>query len=733
MNYRFYDRYRIFNDRRRGRFPYRIYYEDYRSSILTVTSVDPLIVENGKAHKTSKYELMNRIGKDARLVIRRGQEFYINLTLSRNYDPINDGISLVFTLNGVPHVSSGLGTLVAIPVLEENETSNGTWQANIDKLEENEMRIKIIPNADAIIGKWKIEIDTKRKDSGGAISFSLEEQFYLIFNPWCKDDAVYLPDESEREEYVLMDSGLIWRGTHNSMTSTAWKYAQFEENILECAIYLMINVGGVRSKSRNDPVMISRCLSAAINANDDNGVLIGNWSEDFHGGTEPTKWLGSKKILQEYFRKKKSVKFGQCWVFAGVLATICRTLGLPCRVVTNYLSAHDTENSLTIDYFVDEEGKVMKELSNDSVWNYHVWNEVWMKRLDLGPEYSGWQAIDATPQELSSDLFRCGPASVVAVKNGEILKPYDNAFLFAEVNADTVFWRYNGPSQPVKLVSRRIDAIGLSISTKAVGKWSREDITDTYKHPEKTTEERDIMLKALRQSESSFSRFYLNEDFNDIRFNFDLLDDIIIGQPFNVRMNVQNLSNDEDYRVNLILRVDVVNYTGVVGKEVKKIKMDNMLINPNADDSIDLPVTWREYSPHLQNDTTFQISCLATIKETDFEYYAQDDLRVKKPEIIVKVLSDPKVYYELQCSAEFENPLPISLRKGKFLIDGPGLKKQLELVLSQPVESGEIAKCSFSMIPKQSGKATIIVKFYSKELSDVDGFKEFMVKSGNSY
>lgn len=99
----------------------------------------------------------------------------------------------------------------------------------------------------------------------------------------------------------------------------------------------------------------------------------------------------------------------------------------------------------------------------------------------------------------------------------------------------------------------------------------------------------------------------------------------------------------------------------------------------------------------------------------------------------MQVLSDPKVYYELQCSAEFENPLPISLRKGKFLIDGPGLKKQLELVLSQPVESGEIAKCSFSMIPKQSGKATIIVKFYSKELSDVDGFKEFMVKSGNSY
>ncbi len=34
--------------------------------------------------------------------------------------------------------------------------------------------------------------------------------------------------------------------------------------------------------------------------------------------------------------------------------------------------------------------------------NFHVWNEVWMERPDLEPGgYSGWQAIDATPQEES--------------------------------------------------------------------------------------------------------------------------------------------------------------------------------------------------------------------------------------------------------------------------------------------------------------------------------------------
>ena len=33
--------------------------------------------------------------------------------------------------------------------------------------------------------------------------------------------------------------------------------------------------------------------------------------------------------------------------------------------------------------------------------NFHVWNESYMARPDLPPGYGGWQAFDATPQELS--------------------------------------------------------------------------------------------------------------------------------------------------------------------------------------------------------------------------------------------------------------------------------------------------------------------------------------------
>lgn len=47
---------------------------------------------------------------------------------------------------------------------------------------------------------------------------------------------------------------------------------------------------------------------------------------------------------------------------------VCRTLGIPTRTITTYSSAHDTQNSLTVDYFVDEKGEIMEELASDSIW-----------------------------------------------------------------------------------------------------------------------------------------------------------------------------------------------------------------------------------------------------------------------------------------------------------------------------------------------------------------------------
>ena len=51
------------------------------------------------------------------------------------------------------------------------------------------------------------------------------------------------------------------------------------------------------------------------------GVVVGNWSGRYKNGKHPSAWTGSVKILRQFVSTKKPVKYGQCWVFAGVLTT----------------------------------------------------------------------------------------------------------------------------------------------------------------------------------------------------------------------------------------------------------------------------------------------------------------------------------------------------------------------------------------------------------------------------
>jgi len=45
-----------------------------------------------------------------------------------------------------------------------------------------------------------------------------------------------------------------------------------------------------------------------------------------------------------------------------------RVLGIPCRVITNFNSAHDTNNNLVIEEYYSETGQKLK-YSNDSIWS----------------------------------------------------------------------------------------------------------------------------------------------------------------------------------------------------------------------------------------------------------------------------------------------------------------------------------------------------------------------------
>lgn len=178
-----------------------------------------------------------------------------------------DAVSLVFAVGDVEKPSFGHGTLVAV-ALKNKSTELGRsfeWGASVNSITGDILEILIKPAATALVTQWKLDIDTKLMSTSVSKSFSLPQPFYCLFNPWCREDQVYLEDERARNEYVLSDTTLIWKGTYNRLRPTPWRLGQYERDVLDCALHVIAYVGKIGPSSRGNPVKISRALSAAVN------------------------------------------------------------------------------------------------------------------------------------------------------------------------------------------------------------------------------------------------------------------------------------------------------------------------------------------------------------------------------------------------------------------------------------------------------------------------------------
>ncbi|CAH3034647.1 unnamed protein product [Porites lobata] len=510
--------------------------------------------ENRMAHRTDDYE-------SEELIIRRGQEFQVTVTFDRVYRPESDQIILQFATGKKPQESKG--SLVRVTL--RDVLTPKQWGMKIKE-------VSVIPSANAIIGRYEVFLETKTRDSDGKLSVfrrKEDEIVCILFNAWCQDDVAYMDNEEERLEYVLADHGRIWVGSEWSNWGIPWVFGQFEDVSLNCALWLLDNSGlAEHPEAKSSPIPIVRTLSAQVNFDDeDGGLLLGRWSEPYTDGTKPTGWTGSVNILEEFWKTKNHVKYGQCWVFSGLVTTLLRALGLPTRSVTNFQSAHDHDRSLTIDTHFDKNGDPIKEW-DDSVWNFHVWNESWFKRPDLPAGHDGWQAHDATPQETSEGIYRCGPASLKAIKNAEVYLPYDTGFIFAEVNGDKVRWDVDFSDNSVKAFVTEKSAVGKKISTKLPSQnsaRSRLDVTNDYKYPEGTEEERRAVEMAYNFSsrKASFNIYEVEE--GDVAISLDWPNDLKFGDSFDVKVVVTNSSNYKR-TLNLKITSTMAFYTGIAGK-----------------------------------------------------------------------------------------------------------------------------------------------------------------------
>ncbi|XP_030634772.1 protein-glutamine gamma-glutamyltransferase 2-like [Chanos chanos] len=623
---------------------------------LDISKVDLHYEENNKEHHTDEISL-------GRLIVRRGQSFKLTFHVGGPLRPNDDFFELIVETG--PDASESMGTKSVFGLTKSSGSGKGKpWSMEVQRNTDTTVTLSVLCPADASVGQYSLSVRTGSATSKAVVMGKL----LVLFNPWCKEDWVYLPQETERQEYVMNENGRLYQGSDRYINSQAWDFGQFEDDIVDICLKLLdVNPKCLRNaredfSARCNPIYVSRVVSAMINANDDRGVVMGRWDGTYYDGVSPTHWDGSVEILRKWLQTDCSpVKYGQCWVFAGVMCTVLRCLGIPCRAISNFQSAHDTNTNLTIEEYFSENGVHLKD-SPDSIWNYHVWVEAWMKRPDLSDtsDYDGWQVVDPTPQERSSGVFCCGPAPVKAVLKGHTNVKYDVPFVYAEVNADVVTWMKMADGSKKKIYSDTV-SVGQNISTKAVGSDSRVDVTANYKHQEGSKEERDVFDEAVRR---------LN--MKQVIIKIEEVSKPINGMDIDLRVKLHSES-PSSRTLDVYIIAQAMRYTGipdtVIWSDLKQVQL-----LPEKELDIPVSIPFSSYGERMLENNSIKVSVIVKNKlDSDETYLAQRDIVPQNPPLKITTTGVPRLYGELKAEIVFENPLPVPLKQCTITVTGSGL------------------------------------------------------------
>ncbi|XP_053572567.1 protein-glutamine gamma-glutamyltransferase E-like [Bombina bombina] len=685
---------------------------------------------NKAAHRTHLYDSND-------VILRRGQPFIATLNFNKALQP---GQNIVFTCETGPSPAEETKTKAIFPLFRAQDKSS--WSAVLTSSASNSLTVNITSPPNAVIGRYIFKIAVSANDSDKKSTQHLGGM-YLLFNPWCQEDDVFMAEEDKKQEYILSEFGIQYIGSDQEMSVINWDFNQFDIQMLEICFAILDRSLNYQKdpvldvSQRHDPVYVCRVLTATVNGRDENGVLVENWSGNYKDGVSPATWNGSVNILKQwYFTGFKPVKYGQCWVFGGVLCTVLRCLGIPTRVITNFNSAQDRNGNLFLDSYYDSHGN-STDTEKDLIWNFHVWNEAWLVRKDLGPKYNGWQAMDGTPLETSDGVYRCGPAPVVAIKEGDVDINYDVRFMFASVNADIANWIvYSDGSK--KRISNDTKYIGKLISTKAVLKFEREDVTDSYKYPEGSDNERHVFEKAVNKL---YERPMADLEKNLLNFprrisekspqgtilsgDFTITNVPTVGQDVSLILRLKNLIKNQ-IKITVNLNSSSILYTG---RRWRALWADAKIISlgPEEEKHISIPVTYAQYGKYLSEENMIRVTALCEVEGSEERILLERDITLAKPPISIKLPDEAVLKTTFDAEVTIVNTLSETLNECYLVVEGNGLIERVFTKELPPLKPGDKYELHIAVTPFKKGLRTLLVAFTCDKIQNVKGSHRVMV------
>ena len=621
------------------------------AGLISAWSVDFQYRKTASAHGTSKFNDSSKA-----LVVRRLEDFFITIKFG-----IGEGFKDV--------------NVHKVNCFEDKEqlvTLNDAEVAKVTQIKVTYFTATALLTVQflgvAEVGKYQMDINIKKNDGEIAVESTV---IYVLFNPWAREEPVYLAKASEINEYVQSDSAVMYFGTPNPRK---WVFGQYEAGVLDIVCKVLSRA---TAKPKNDTVTIVRAVSAIANNHTKGGIVEGRWTRDFSGGTNPLDWSSSVQILKQYNRTNQPVKYGQCYVFVGVVTTILRALGIPTRTITTDFSGIDRTRTVVLDKCIDENGNVYKDgkfCGVDGRWNYHIWNEVWLRRDDLKSKsryhsHYGWQVVDGTPAVINDGQYKIGPAPVPAVKWGQTNITYETDFVFAEVMAPVVAWLVDSKTgQRKKVLSVDYSTTGERIVTKAVGSNDQVDMYTAYKFREPHF--RRIALVNALKNHGTNPKIIDHDPWKkaSVVFKLKVNSSYKMGENLVVKLVSTSVSKSvEKVRVKLV--AESITPIEDTWKQINSSNVD-VTLNPGQKHESVWILPAKMYADKLYDGNGLAFNVLAYVEGKDQVWGKRALATITTPTLNVNNLIVNELAGSFTVDVTFDNPLPVDLHNCRMSLSG---------------------------------------------------------------